>query len=42
MFSLTLEITKDNMALITEAMLKFYLNKSLKIDKEKFRILNID
>jgi len=30
------------MALITEAMLKFYLNKSLRIDKEKFRILNID
>jgi hypothetical protein len=42
MFSLTLEITKDNMAMITEAMLKFYLNKSLKIDKDKFRILNID
>ncbi len=42
MFSLTLEITKDNMAMITEAMLKFYLNKSLKIDKDKFRVLNID
>ena len=42
MFSLTLEITKDNMAMITEAMLKFYLNKSLKIDKDKFRVLKTD
>jgi hypothetical protein len=42
MFSLTLEITKDNMAMITEAMLKFYLNKSLKIDKDKLRVLKTD
>ena len=42
MFSITLEITKDNMSMITEAMLKFYLNKSLKIDKDKFRVLYTD
>jgi hypothetical protein len=26
--------------MITEAMLKYYLNKALKIDKEKFRVLS--
>lgn len=39
MFSLTLEITKDNESLVNEAMLRFYLNKCLKIDKEKFRFV---
>ncbi len=40
MFSLTLEITKDNQPMITKAMLRYYLNKALKIDKDKFRILS--
>jgi len=41
-FGLTLEINKTNQSLINEAMIKFYLNKCLQVDKAKFRFINTE
>lgn len=42
MFGLTIEISPQNESMINEAMLKYYLNKCLKIDKSKFRFISTE
>lgn len=39
-FILAFEATNKNLSMINEPMLKYYLNKCLKIDKDKFRFLS--
>ncbi len=39
-FTLAFEATNRNLSMINEPMLKYYLNKCIKIDKDKFRFLS--
>eukprot|EP00347_Sterkiella_histriomuscorum_P013376 403364949 len=39
-FGIALESSNSNMSMINESMLKYYLNKCLKLDKNKFRFLS--
>jgi hypothetical protein len=42
MFTLVFEADETNMSLINESMLTYYLSKTFRIAKEKFRVLTTE
>jgi hypothetical protein len=42
MFTLVFEADETNMSLVNESMLTYYLSKTFRIAKEKFRVLTTE